>query len=68
MAFRTKEVKSYTTYVICDDCGNEMILCTTWNLPSFDTKMNGALSLGYTFKDTGKQFKNYCNDWQRKYK
>ncbi|MGR5864292.1 hypothetical protein ACT7DZ_10390 [Bacillus cereus] len=63
-----KEVKSYTTYVICDDCGKEMILCTTFNPPSFDTKMNGALLLGYTFKDIGKQFKNYCNDCKEKHK
>ncbi|MFZ7936239.1 hypothetical protein ACO1D2_11655 [Bacillus thuringiensis] len=67
MAFRTKEVKTYTTYVICDDCGKEMVLCTTFNPPSFDTKMNGALSAGYTFKDTGKQFKNYCSDCKGKH-
>lgn len=68
MAFRTEEVKSYKTVVICDDCGNEKpLLCTTNHPPSFDWKMNGALSEGYTFKQEGNQFKNYCEGCKRKH-
>ncbi|MGE6620016.1 hypothetical protein [Bacillus mycoides] len=67
MAFRTKEIKTYQTVVICDDCRKEEPLCTTDCPPSFNTKMNGALSRGYTFKDTGKQFKNYCRNCKGKH-
>ncbi|UIJ66763.1 hypothetical protein LW858_29035 [Bacillus cereus] len=62
MAFRTEEIKTYQTVVICDECGKEQLLCTTTHPPSFDTKMNGALSAWYTFKQEGKQFKNYCKE------
>ncbi|WP_205206381.1 hypothetical protein [Bacillus sp. H1a] len=56
MAFRIEEIKTYKTVVICDDCGKEETLRTTNCPPSFETKMNGALSKGDTFKDIGKQF------------
>ncbi|AYF06314.1 hypothetical protein MLA2C4_11725 [Bacillus mobilis] len=68
MAFRTKETKSYTTTVICDECGKERILCSTFEPLGFDGKMNGVLSKGYTFKQEGKDFKNYCGDCKRKHK
>ncbi|GAB6482244.1 TPA: hypothetical protein QCV71_005601 [Bacillus cereus] len=58
MAFRTKEIMSYTTVVICDNCEKERILCATFTPLGFDGKMNGALSKGYTFKQKGNQFKN----------
>ncbi|MED1568462.1 hypothetical protein [Bacillus paramycoides] len=68
MAFRTEEIKTYKTVVICDDCGKEETLRTTNCPPSFETKMNGVLSKGDTFKDIGKQFKNYCSGCKAKHK
>lgn len=68
MAFRTKEIKSYTTTVICDDCGKERILCTSFEPLGFNERMNGALSSGYTFKKEGNHFKNYCIDCKGKHK
>lgn len=68
MVFRTKEIKTYETVVICDDCRKEIPLCTTACPPSFDTTMNGALSKGYTFKKEGNLFKNYCGDCKGKHK
>lgn len=68
MAFRTTEIKTYKTVVICDDCRKKLPLCTTDFPPSFDTKMNGALSKGYTFKQEGNKFKNYCGDCKGKHK
>ena len=68
MAFRTEEIKTYETVVICDDCKKEMPLRTATCPPSFDTKMNGALSKGYTFKQEGNYFKNYCGDCKGKHK
>lgn len=68
MAFRIEEIKSYRTFVICDDCGKEEVLRTTLYLPSFDTRMVDAISSGYTFKQEGKQFKNYCKDCKGKHK
>ncbi|WP_406654125.1 hypothetical protein [Bacillus cereus] len=57
MAFRTKETKSYTTTVICDDCGKERILCSTFEPLGFNGKMNGALSKGYTFNKKARTLK-----------
>lgn len=68
MAFRTKEIKTYKTVVICDDCRKEESLCTTDYPPSFDTTMNSALSKSYTFKQEGNHFKNYCKDCKGKHK
>ncbi|MDA2261286.1 hypothetical protein PDM99_13450 [Bacillus cereus group sp. Bc200] len=69
MAFRTKETKTYTTTVICDDCGKERVLCVSAFDPlGFEGKMNGALSKGYTFKQEGNRFKNYCSDCKGKHK
>ena len=67
MAFRTEEIKAYKTTVICDGCKKEAILCETSTPASFDTRMNMALAKGYTFKDSGKQFENYCIDCKSKY-
>ncbi|WP_041123068.1 hypothetical protein [Jeotgalibacillus alimentarius] len=67
MAFRTEEVTNYKTIVICDDCKKESVLNTTPTPMGFDNKMNGALSLGYTFKDNGKRFMNYCNSCKPKH-
>ncbi|MDA2113527.1 hypothetical protein PDN20_30450 [Bacillus cereus] len=69
MAFRTKETKTYTTIVICDDCGKERVLCcATFDPLGFNEKMNGALSNGYMFKQEGNHFKNYCGDCKEKHK
>lgn len=62
MAFRTEEIIRYKTLVICDDCKKEKLLLETSEPLGFDNKMNGALASGYTFKDSGKQFMNYCPD------
>lgn len=67
MAFRTEEMKSYKTVVVCDDCGKEELLCKTNCPPSFDTRMSGALSKGYTFKKEGNHFKNYCERCKQKH-
>ncbi|OPH61905.1 hypothetical protein BC351_01295 [Paenibacillus ferrarius] len=62
MAFRTEEIITYKSIVICDDCKKETELCESAYPIGFDNRMNRALAAGYTFKDTGKQFKNYCKD------
>ncbi|MED2846551.1 hypothetical protein [Bacillus toyonensis] len=67
MAFRTEEIKSYKTVVICDDCGKEEVLRTTIYPPNFDTRMNDAISRGYTFKQEENQFKNYCEGCKQKH-
>ncbi|PHD57719.1 hypothetical protein [Bacillus wiedmannii] len=68
MAFRTEEIKTYKTVVICDDCGKERTLRSTSTPLGFDGKMNSALSEGYTFKQEGIWFKNYCEDCKQKHK
>jgi hypothetical protein len=67
MAFRTEEVKSYKTMAICDDCKKETMIAETPQPLGFENKMNGALASGYTFKDTGKQFVNYCKTCKSKH-
>lgn len=62
MAFRTEIIQIFKTIVICDDCKKEKTLCENPSPIGFDGRMNEALRNGYTFKDTGKQFKNYCKD------
>ncbi len=67
MAYRTFEYTKYTTFVICDNCGKEEKLLTGNTYPSFDTRMNGALNKGYTFKQSvDGVFKNYCTDCKSK--
>ncbi|MGX5569551.1 hypothetical protein ACWKT7_28125 [Bacillus toyonensis] len=67
MALRTEEIKSYKTVVICDDCGKETVLRETSTPLGFDSRMNGAITNGYTFKQEGNQFKNYCKDCKQKH-
>lgn len=63
MAFRNEEVMTIRNIVICDKCGKEKLIKETKSTPlNFDNRMNGALGLGYTFKDEGGVFKNYCRD------
>lgn len=65
MAFRVDEVKVFKTYVICDDCGANMLLAD--RELGFDQRMNGAIANGFTFKNYGDgTFKNHCRPCQRK--
>lgn len=60
MAFRVEEIKTYKTIVVCDDCKSERVLREGNHPLGFDSRMNGALTYGYTFKSVGGQFMNYC--------
>lgn len=60
MSFRTDEIKTYRTIVICDDCGKEKVIADSDIPLGFDNRMNGALQNGYMFKQEGNVFKNYC--------
>jgi len=67
MSYRTEEVKTYRTFVICDDCGKERNITTTDKPIGFDGRMNGALCSGYSFTQSGGAFKNYCRDCKTRY-
>ncbi|MGO4345516.1 hypothetical protein AB4Z45_08495 [Paenibacillus sp. MCAF9] len=60
MAFRTDEITTFRTVVICDSCKSERELSLGKTPLGFDNRMNGAIHFGYTFLNTGKQFMNYC--------
>lgn len=49
--------------VSCDICGASRKIGTDLN---FDGRMNNALRAGYTFKQEGNVFKNYCRECQGK--
>lgn len=68
MSYRTEEIKAFKTLVICDDCGKETPLRTMDFPLNFNERMNGALSKGYSFTDTGGQFKNFCKECKPKHK
>jgi hypothetical protein len=68
LAFREEEIKTYKTIIICDDCKKESILIEIKSPTSFDTRMNGAISKGFTFNTyDGNEFKNYCKECKTKY-
>lgn len=61
MAYRADECLIIKNIVICDNCGFETLIKETKGVPlNFDNRMNGALTKGYTFKQEGQVFKNYC--------
>ncbi|MEK4196172.1 hypothetical protein NYE59_24045 [Paenibacillus sp. FSL L8-0323] len=66
MSFRTEEIKTYRSIVICDDCRKEKIIAETCTPLGFDSRMNGSLQNGYTFTQEGSVFKNYCYQCQSK--
>lgn len=63
VAFRNEEVLTIRNIVICDGCKSEKLIRETKGVPlNFDNRMNGALGLGFTFRDEGGVFKNYCQN------
>lgn len=68
MAYEVEEIKTYKTHVVCDDCGDKVLLSEGRSPLGFDNRMNGALAKGFTFKNYGDGvFKNYCKGCKSKY-
>lgn len=67
MAYRLEEVKTYKNIVVCDDCKRETLIRESSIPLGFDSKMNGTIEVGYTFKNVSGVFKNYCSDCRKRY-
>lgn len=61
MAYRLEEVKTYKNIIICDGCKKETLLYESSTPLGFDSKINKTIESGYSFKNVGGVFKNYCS-------